>query len=212
MNFFDIIDENNNLPYAAFYHKIKWNVTAIAGHKNANGYIVQKVNYFDSLNISASCNDYYEAWTVCDGICKDTNMLSYDDSFSLDALYDISPLKNSLGKQGCIKYNTFVYWIDIKHELYKVVNSWNKNCTPMAGELKTIFENDCPEFKNVNPIFSRNFVHSFDCRSEKTIIKAIRSFYSIRISKNDPTLKDDLHELLDETDYAYLIAQLCPFN
>ena len=49
VHFFDIIKEYHASCYAGFCLKIKWNVSAIAGYKNANGYIVQRVHYIDTV-------------------------------------------------------------------------------------------------------------------------------------------------------------------
>ena len=93
--FFDVIEENNVLGYAAFCLKIKWNVSTIAGSENADGYIVQRIHYTDTVGAASPVDDYYEAWLVRRGICVGSS--NYDDAFSLDVNYSERPICRSLG-------------------------------------------------------------------------------------------------------------------
>lgn len=151
--FFDIVSEYHAPCYAAFSLKIKWNVPKIASCKNANGYIVQRVHYIDTVEAAPVVDDYYEAWSIHDGVCDGSSAYDYDDIFQLDTKYSERPVYRSLGKQGFICYKTKVYWVDKGHHLYKTVTSWEKYGAPMAGELKSIPVDDCPIFEDITPNF-----------------------------------------------------------
>ncbi len=207
-SFFDVIEENNAFCYAGFCLKIKWNVSAIAGHTNADGYIVQRIHYTDTVGASPPIDDYYEAWLVCGGVC--IGSFDYDDIFSLDASYSERPICQSLGKQGSICYDAKIYWVERAHPLYRVVDSWKENNTPMAGGLKTVFVNDCKEFENVAPCFLRRFEHKFDCRSDEAVEMALRQAYAVRINNKDPNLRPYLQKILKHSNYLWVIDKICP--
>lgn len=206
--FFDVIEENNVLGYAAFCLKIKWNVSTIAGSENADGYIVQRIHYTDTVGATPPVDDYYEAWLVHRGICVGSS--NYDDAFSLDVNYSERPICRSLGKQGSICYDAKVYWVDKNHPLYKIVDSWEKYSTPMAGNLKSVFVSDCPVFEDVEPHFTRKFEHKFDCRSDEAVELALRQAYEKRINRRDPNLRGYLQDILAGSKYIQLIDKLCP--
>ena len=207
-NFFEVIEENNTLDYAAFCLRIKWNVSAIAGYENADGYIVQRIHYTDTVEAASLVDDYYEAWLVRGGVCDGNS--KYDDVFQLDVNYSERPICRSLGKKGRICYDAKVYWVEKNHHLYKVVDSWKQHATPMAGDLKSVFVKDCSVFEEVEPRFERKFEHLFDCQTDEAVERALRQAYRIRIERGDPSLKEFLQDLLWDTNYTYLIDKICP--
>ena len=74
LDFMEINPDGKNkigLPYASFRFGIRWKVDRIAGHKKANGFIVQKINVSapDYLR-SFPVKEYFEAWEVQNGKIK----------------------------------------------------------------------------------------------------------------------------------------------
>lgn len=209
VHFIDIIKEYHASCYAGFCLKIKWNVSAITGYKNANGYIVQRVHYIDTVEAAPPVDDYYEAWAVHDGICDGSSAYGYDDAFQLDINFSNRPICKSLGKQGCVCYETSVYWVDRKHHLYETIDSWKEGGAPMALDLKSVPVNDCPIFEDIKPNFARTFKHEFDCRSRENVEMALRQAYGSRIEQKDPSLRGTLQSILVGSDYEQLIEILC---
>lgn len=210
-HFFDIVCEINDLPYAAFCQKIKWNVLAIAGYEKACGYIIQMVHYTDTTGVTRIFDDYYEAWPVQDGVCEHADKYEYDDNFSFDG--DPSrPVKESIGKVGCIRYETKVYWIDKTDSLYDVINSWKEREVLMAGNLKSKYAKECTALTSATPRFLRKFEHRFDCRLDSDVEAALRYAYATRIKRKDSTLREFLSDLLADTNYRHLVGKICSYS
>ena len=209
VRFFDVVDEENDLPYAFYFQKIVWNVMEIAGYENANGFIVQKVCYNDTVGVTYSTEAYYEAWKVCNGVCEKIDSYNYDDAFASPDSFKSYLLDSSIGKRGFIKYDALVYWIDAKSDLYKTVSMWEPGKVKMAGELKSSLVSDCPEIQKIPHRFSRKFTHDIDCVSEKDVENSIINVYQRRLSNGDSAMREVLENHLVGTAYELLIDKIC---
>lgn len=209
VRFFDVVDERNDLPYAFYFQKIVWNVKEIAEYESANGFIVQKVCYNDTVGATFSTEAYYEAWQVCNGVCERTDSYNYDDAFASPDSFESYLLDNSIGKRGFIRYDALVYWIDAKSGLYKTVSMWERGKVKMAGGLKSTFVSDCPELQKITYRFSRKFTHNIDCVSEEAVETSIINVYQERLSNGDLAMRGVLQDHLVGTAYESLIDKIC---
>lgn len=204
-------------PYAQFHLGIKWNVNAISGYENANGFIVQHVNIVAPLFLNGyQINDYYEAWSVYNGEivydCKSDYM--EDDYFQSPQYPDAQvSLSDSIGKKGKIIYHTSVYWIDKKDKLYKIVKLWpsdNYFC-PWGNQLKGTTE--CPELDELQPLFKRSdFIHEFDFTDDGIIMKCFlevgRNMYSSGRKTDRRNFEYLYIENFEKNDKRELFAQI----
>ena len=165
LDFMEINPDGKNkigLPYAAFRFGIRWKVDRIAGHKKANGFIVQKINVSapDYLH-SFPVKEYFEAWEVQNGKIKyPTNAIpeNIDDCFCAVE----STAFESLGKKGQVSYQAKVYWIDYRDSLFEAISKWKIGKVIQAGnQIRSIHH--CTDLDAICPLFVRPvFVHNFD--------------------------------------------------
>lgn len=158
--YFKILEENNNMPYAYYILKIKWNVKNIIGKdKNTDGYIVQKVCVTNTTGLNGLPEEeYYEAWKVVNGKIENPKKLDYDDIFSFYPSFLIEECKmDSLGKNGIINYKCNIYWINSKSKYYKLIELWN-NEVLYACDLKSVYLKNI-DYRFTNSLFTRNFIH-----------------------------------------------------
>lgn len=198
-------DIDNDKPYAYYYLGIDWIPKAIINDKCNDGYIVQKVTLTNTtgiINIPEKI-DYYEAWQVENGQCVENGNNEPDDKFSFaDKCLTGEIISKSIGRVGEIKYSTEVYWISKVNELYKIVNDWKYGAVRLAGELKSILVEKCPELHKCTPVFERpEFVHKVSFLDKNIIKSAI---------KEDMCLEDreTLQNNLDNPEYGELINEI----
>lgn len=158
-------------PYACFYYGIKWIPNEIAGYKNANGYIVQRIKIDAPEYLKGfTYKEYYEAWSVQDGKVQYKNVnnevwghMAEDDVFK----YYSEAMEESLFKKGVIYYYAIVYWIDKKSKYYEIVDKWEEGAIAQAGILKA---SETFDVSKIIPVFERDvFEFSFDFRDESVI-------------------------------------------
>lgn len=126
-----------------YQQRIFWDVKFVAKKSNADGYIVQRIDAdTTSPEIRMENRPYFEAWRVTSGSTGNSN---YDDEFW--ARY--------LEVNGEVTYRTKVYWIDIKDELYSIVDGWERGAVRMANELPSSYE--FPELEERKPEDERFF-------------------------------------------------------
>lgn len=143
---------------------INWNPVNISNSDMASGFIVQHftrelITKF-SIDIPKNAN-YYEAWEVVNGIVQDKGD-SCDDMFAIGNCMEYFELfKKCVGTSGRYEFKGDVFWIPVDHELYKIVDSWEKGTVNEAGGLKSIVSSEY--FDKLKPLFSRNpFIHEWD--------------------------------------------------
>lgn len=180
-------------PYACFHYGIKWIPEVIAGHKYANGYIVQRVRIeAPKFLFGFHCKDYYEAWAVENGIVTypEETSGSEDDIFE----YSSDGICESLFKKGTIRYAADVFWIDTRSSLYSVVDQWEYNTVKQARELLK----SSMEFKEctIPAVFCRPmFVFNFDFCDEKLVF---RTMYRIGQNMYSSNRKSDIYNYSTE--------------
>ena len=158
--YYEIIEEDNDKPYAYYCLKIRWNVLNIINNDiNNNGYIVQKVNIINTTGLKGLPEEgYYEAWKVINGKIDNPKNYNYDDNFIFYDKMFINECRNiSRGITGEITYLCEVFWINSNNMLYDEINLW-KNDVLYAGDLKSIYESNF-KYKFKNAIIYRQFSH-----------------------------------------------------
>ena len=173
--YYKIIEENHT-GYCACFQRIKWNVANIAGYENSNGFIVQKFNRTSvPANLIIADTSYYEAWSVQNGVCIDTNKQKYDDEFAVGhSMCQFCVFENSLNKEGEYKLIGEVFWVDrVQGELYAMVSNWPIDEVKQAGGLRAVFNTDL--FDNEKPKFIRvPFVHKWYLKGNEDIYRIAR--------------------------------------
>lgn len=166
--YYKVIEENNKLPYAYYILKIKWNVNNIIKKEtNKNGFIIQKVSVINTTGIKGLPEeDYYEAWKVINGKIENVNNYEYDDIFSFYPDFMIEDCKSdSLGRNGIIKYECDIYWINSESIFYNLVELWN-NDVVYACDLKSVYLKDI-NYRFKNSLFTRKFIHIINYGNKK---------------------------------------------
>lgn len=199
-------DVDNNKPFAYYCLGINWIPEAIINDRCNDGYIVQKVNLTNTTGIRGIPEeiDYYEAWKVEKGQCIECRKNNEsDDNFLFFGKYFIGEaIAKSIGKKGCIKYITEVYWISKINDLYKTVDEWERGTVSLAGELKSVLVENCSKLHKCTPVFKRpEFVHNVIFLDKNIIKSAIEENMSF-------TDKETLRNALDNPEYGELIDDI----
>ena len=156
--FYKTVFEDNSRTDGVYRLAIKWNVPTIS--KGESGYVVQKITVTDTIKLIGNYSGpYYEAWKVSDG----KNLPGdYDDHFQpggYDDFWNALISDMTEGKSGIIQYDAEVYWISDKFPLHNQIAAWKEEEVSMAGELPAIMAADFHELDNVEPLFTREFIH-----------------------------------------------------
>lgn len=200
---------NRQYPFSFFEYAIKWNVEEIAGKKDANGFIVQRIEVDSSIsNSGVPKKPYLEAWSVTNGVCADTRLNKYDDIFSVGIDFRIhDSVIDSLGVLGHIIYKTKVYWVDICDHLFEDVEKWEVNCIPShVGNLKACWIEDFSKFEELSPVFERTYVHHVDFRDKDVIKKSILQV--INESEIKELVIRELKEEMVNSPYGVILSEL----
>lgn len=138
-NYYEIVSCADSLDLC-----VKWNVSQIAGHKDASGVILQHMNMDSHISCLRSTS-YWEMWEVIHGKVMG-NEYGYDDNWSalpssLVGYYEDEILHSS---DGVVKFTSKVYWIPLGCAAYKEIIKWDVGVVREASELKssvTLFSN-----------------------------------------------------------------------
>lgn len=116
---------------------VKWNVSQIAGHKDANSIILQRMNMNSHISCLRSVS-YWEMWEVVDGKLLGDEY-GYDDKWSALPSYLIWDYEDEIAQSsdGVVKFTSEVYWIPLKCDAYKEIIKWDVGTVPEASELKS---------------------------------------------------------------------------
>lgn len=168
-NYYSIVEEDNDRPYAYYLQRIKWDLNKIVKEYGKDGYIVQKVSFSNNTGIGIKVSygeDYYEAWKVINGHMEYGDF-KYDDEFSCGYPIEISEFldgckEDSIGKKGKIQYICEVYWVEMGGIEYEEVMKWKTGPIGNAArELPSIAVKDCKViFKRL--LQKRDFIHTVD--------------------------------------------------
>lgn len=133
-NYYEIIPCVDNLDLY-----VKWNVSKIAGHKDASGIILQRMNMNSHISCLRSIS-YWEMWEVVDGKVVG-NECEYDDKWSSFPSFLIRDYEDEIAKSsdGVVKFTSKVYWIPLECDAYKEIIKWDVCVVPEASELKSSF-------------------------------------------------------------------------
>lgn len=206
--YYETIDEENHFPFAYYLWQIKWIPSKIINDGCMNGYIVQNVKIINEAKVNGVDDiEYYEAWEVCNGQCKNNNGTSFDDEFKYTNFNGELRfcIANSIGKKGKIKYQTKLYWISQKNDLYREVKNWKEGTIIQAGNLKSILAKDCLNIDFGSFIDERNFIHEVDFKDKNVIKESIKELFSILNNDKNyfaiSSIKEELSELLECEEY-----------
>lgn len=116
---------------------VKWNVSRIAGHKDASGIILQCMNMNSHISCLRSIS-YWEMWEVVDGKVVG-NECGYDDKWSLLPPFLFRDYEDEIlqSSDGVVKFTSKVYWIPLGCDAYKEIIKWDIGVVPEASELKS---------------------------------------------------------------------------
>lgn len=116
---------------------IKWNVSQIAGHKDASGIILQRMDMNSHIPCLRSIL-YWEIWEVVDGNVLG-NEYGYDDKWSALPSLLICDYEDEIGQSsdGVVKFTSKVYWIPLGCNAYKEIIKWDVGAVSEASELKS---------------------------------------------------------------------------
>lgn len=172
--FFSIVKEEHSKSFI-FEYQINWNVEAISGVSNANGFIVQHFSRKSTpSNFAVKDSEYWEAWKVKNGICVDRGNLCDDEFEVFMELAD--SFRVSLGTSGSYELNGDVYWMPVTSEVYSTIDSWSKTAVREANGLRASY--DKPDGIDSYFVFSRpQFIHSWSLLEEAEIKEKILATY-----------------------------------
>lgn len=174
--YFEVVGDIIHTVYVACRYEIKWNIQAISGEDNANGFIVQRFNRtaFPSLDYLKDTR-YYEAWAVTNGICDENRV--FDDGYNVylypsdrDQFQEelVEAIILSSGTSGRIIFKGDVFWIPIISQLYPQIAAWKKGEVKEAGDL--LSARTFPPLDAEKPKCDHNFEHEWDFTDEDLII------------------------------------------
>lgn len=175
--YFKIREEYHGCAHC-FDFKIDWNASAIADDPQADGYIVQHVEWktvgspIGQLSIN---KDYYEAWKVTSGdICKDGSQP--DDTFSVFQGELSDEIRAAIGSSGTYVICSTVYWIPHESDLFDKVDSWGHDVRN-AGNLKSSFHFE--DLSDQYLVFFREpFEHSWSLIGDEEIIAKVSASFA----------------------------------
>lgn len=116
---------------------VKWNVSQIAGYKDASGIILQRMNMDSHISCLRSVS-YWEMWEVVDGKVLGDEY-GYDDKWSAlppSLIWDYED-EIAQSSDGVVKFASEIYWIPLKCGAYKEIIKWDVGAVPEASELKS---------------------------------------------------------------------------
>lgn len=173
-NYYTVIKETHK-EFWSFDFQINWNVSAIAGANNENGYIVQHFKR-TACPPQPLLEDisYYEAWEVIDGCCSKERQQVCDDEFTVGLLHNSSEdIHHSLGTAGTFIIQSDVFWILKDSPLYSIVNGWSEREVKQANGLKATYS--FPELTEAYFVFSRpTFKHEWNFIDVDLIDQVVR--------------------------------------
>ena len=201
--YYEVVGNIIHTVYVACRYEIKWNIRAISGEDNANGFIVQRFNRtaIPSLDYLKDTK-YYEAWKVTNGMCDENRL--FDDGYSVylypsdrDQIQEelVDAITLSSGTSGKIIFEGDVFWIPVISQLYPQIDTWEKGAVKEAGDLPSTWT--FPPLDGEKPKFNHNFEHEWDFTDEDLIIDtAYRVFGSaFREKVREANLRSNISEL-----------------
>lgn len=131
-NYYEIVSFGDCLDLC-----VKWNVSQIAGHKDASGIILQHMNMDSHISCLRSIS-YWEMWEVVDGKVLG-NEYRYDDNWSALPSSLVGDFEDEIvqSSDGVVKFTSKVYWIPLGCGSYKEIIKWDVGVVPEASELKS---------------------------------------------------------------------------
>lgn len=131
-NYYEIVSFGDCLDLC-----VKWNVSQIAGHKDASGIILQHMNMDSHISCLRSIS-YWEMWEVVDGKVLG-NEYRYDDNWSALPSSLVGYCEDDIvqSSDGVVKFTSKVYWIPFGCDVYKEIIKWGVGVVPEASELKS---------------------------------------------------------------------------
>lgn len=170
-----ILDDDIHTDYEACLQRANWCTRRFSD----NGFIVQEVIHERVIDGKREYYvHYFEAWTVTDGVCVETNDVESDDVFGVGFPYEeLESIRRSMGHYGIVLYNPQIYWVDKTDIPYDYIANWSESIEEANG-LKSEKYNDYTArlFDDLNAFDRKDFIHQWDFRNPETIEAGIKAY------------------------------------